>query len=80
MLVEWQSQAAPWYWPYSMRAWIYETFAEYKLAIDSYTEAIRLAPNSPKGYSNRARVYKMLGMQQLAQKDLKTAERLNSTH
>lgn len=68
------------YWPYSMRAWIYETFAEYKLAIDSYTEAIRLQPSYPDAYSNRARVYKILGMQELAQKDLKTAERLNSTH
>lgn len=63
-----------------MRACIYETFAEYKLAIDSYTEAIRLKPSYPEPYSNRARVYKMLGMQELAQKDLKTAERLQSTH
>lgn len=67
------------YWPYYMRACIYETFAEYKLAIDSYTEAIRLKPSYPEPYRNRARVYKMLGMQELAQKDLKTAERLEST-
>ena len=61
--------------PYGALGLVYEAQGNLASAIEYYTKAIELDPKSPKGYIERARVYKAKGEQEKAAKDDEMAKR-----
>ncbi|MDD5528604.1 MAG: tetratricopeptide repeat protein [bacterium] len=55
---------------------IYMTTGDYELAVVAYSKLIKLAPNNPKGYRNRALAYEKLGKQERVKKDRDKLQKL----
>ncbi|MFA5032967.1 MAG: tetratricopeptide repeat protein [bacterium] len=55
---------------------IYMTTGDYELAVVAYSKLIKLAPDNPKGYRNRALAYEKLGRQERAKKDRDKLQKL----
>ena len=55
---------------------LYHIDGQHELAIQDYTEAIRLDPLDADGYSNRGVAYSDLGQQELADRDFAKAKEL----
>ncbi|MDD2889822.1 MAG: tetratricopeptide repeat protein [bacterium] len=55
---------------------IYMTTGDYELAVVAYSKLIKLAPNNPKGYRNRALAYEKIGKLDRAKKDKDKLQKL----
>ncbi len=59
---------------YQQRAYCYLKQRQYATATDDLSEAIKLRPQYPNNYQNRARAHYLLGEKGLADADSKTAK------
>ena len=55
---------------YNKRGIVYDKLGKYQLAIEDYSEAIRLKPNYAEAYYNRAAVYFIQGKDNLGKSDV----------
>ena len=63
------------YWNLGLALWYLDRYPE---SAQAYSEYIRLKPDEPTGYNERADVYEAMGRNDLAAKDRATAKRLKS--
>lgn len=55
--------------PLRLRGQEYFKLKKYKQAVDDYTQAIEIAPNTSSNYQARSLAYEKLGQKSMAQKD-----------
>ncbi len=65
------------YWALEFRARISMNARNYEKAVRDYSQCIKLQPNSPSVYSERAKAYDLLGKKNLAEADRKKRDSLN---
>lgn len=65
------------YWALEFRARISMNAKNYEKAVSDYSQCLKLQPNSPSVYSERAKAYDLLGKKNLAEADRKKRDSLN---
>jgi tetratricopeptide (TPR) repeat protein len=64
------------FWTYKDRADSYVRLRQYAKALSDYAKFIELNPTAPVGYNARAQLYLKMGKKELADEDLKRAQKL----